>query len=80
MEDKHKSKLTRIEAKKLSDFKKQQIEPLRDLFLNYVAENSNNRKPNVRVKLTKEITTSKTTANLHNLETKYITPLRFVKT
>ena len=61
----NKSKLTRTEAKKLSDFKKQQIEPLRDLVLYYVAENSNNIKPNVKVKLIKDIASSKTTANIN---------------
>ena len=34
MEDQDKSKLTRIEAKKLSKFKKHKLEPLRDLLLN----------------------------------------------
>ena len=80
MEVKHKSKITRIEAKRLSDFKKKQIEPLRDLLLNYVEDTANNIKPNVKRKLIKEITTSKTSCKLQNLETNFITPLRFVKT
>ena len=80
MEVKNKSKITRIEAKKLSDFKKDKIEPLRDLLLNYVEDNANTIKPNVKSKFIKEITNSKTSGKLQNLETKYITPLRFVKT
>ena len=80
MEVKTKSKITRIEAKKLSDFKKDKIEPLRDLLSNSVEDNANKIKPNVQVKLIKEITNSKTSGKLQNLETKYITPLRFVKT
>ena len=75
----NKSKISRIEAKKLSVFKKSQIKPLRDLLLNYVEENAHTIKPNVKVKLIKEITTSKQITKLQNLESNYITPLRFVK-
>ena len=64
MEVKNKSKITRIEAKKLSDFKKDKIEPLRDLLLNYVEDNANTIKPNVTSKLIKEITNSKTSGKL----------------
>jgi hypothetical protein len=80
MEDKIKNKNSRIEAKKLSEIKKQNLEPLRLLLLNYVEDNENKIKTNVKVKLIKEITNSKTTATLQNLESKYITPLRFIKT
>jgi hypothetical protein len=76
----NKSKQSRIEAKKLSDFKKEQIEPLRGLLLTYVVDNENKIKTNVKTKLITEITNSKTTAKLQNLESKYITPLRFIKT
>ena len=74
MEVNNQSKLTRIAIKKLSDLKKQSIEPLRDLLLNYVEHRKNKLKPNDQLKLIKEIT------NYEHLETKYITPLRFIKT
>jgi hypothetical protein len=80
VEGKTRNNKSRIEAKKLSEFKKQNIEPLRLLLLNYVEDNENKIKTNVKVKLIKEITNSKTTAKLQNLESKYITPLRFIKT
>ena len=73
-------KLTRIEAKKLSDLKKEHIEPLRDVSLNYVEDNTIKLKPNVKRNWIKDITNSKTSGTLRNLETKYITALRFVKT
>ena len=79
MEVNNKSKLTRAEAKKLSDFKTQHIEPFRYLLLKYVEDNTHKIQTKVKLKLIKEITNSKTTANLQNLETNYITPLRFIK-
>jgi hypothetical protein len=80
MEEQTKNNKSRIEAKTLSEFKKQNLEPLRLLLLNYVEYNENKIKTNVKVKLIKEITNSKTTVKLQNLESKYITPLRFIKT
>ena len=47
MED-TKSKFTRIEAKKLSDFKKATLEPLRYLLLNYVEDNTHKITLNVK--------------------------------
>ena len=79
MEVHDKSKISRIEVKKLAVFKKTLIKPLRDLLLNYVEENAHKIKPNVKVRLIKEITNSKKLTKLQNLETNYITPLRFVK-
>ena len=37
-------------------------------------------KPKVKLKLIKDIANAKTSVNLQNLETEYITPLRFIKT
>ena len=69
MEVKHISKLTRIEAKKLSEIKEQNLAPLRDLLLNYVEDTTNQITVNVKLNLTKEITNSNTTANLQHVGT-----------
>jgi hypothetical protein len=80
MAEQNKFKKSRIEAKKLADFKKQKIEPFRELLLTYITDNENKIKPNVKNKLIKQITDSKTIVKLQNLESNYITPLRFIKT
>ena len=51
MEVKHNYKITRVETNRLSDFKKQQFQPLRGLLLNYVEDDTQQITTNVKLKL-----------------------------
>ena len=79
MAERNKTKLKLIEAKKLSDLNKQQTVLLQNILLNHISDNSNKIKTNVKNRLIQQIKNSKTTRKLKTIETKYITPLRFIK-